>query len=200
MTAKRPDTIPELFEFYYKDFKPLYCFIQSRNELPVELLFEINAAFDHLSRKWHYSQNEQDVVHAASAHLKRGCFDVFKIAVRETVDRYNQLCKNIDTSIIDNGDFDKKMHLLIANIRNTSVEARKKEGDSRDPVQWNEAYELWKPVFENCIEFEKNYYLNPKIEWAKHKQRWKNWRIRVEGFIVGVLASLIAGIILFLLV
>jgi hypothetical protein len=108
MANKKPRTIKELFEFYYEDFKPLYSHIQCLNEPPTELFFEVNAAFDHLSRYWHYGQSEEEVVNAAAAHLKRACFDAFKIIVRETVDHYDEL-RRTDTSIVDNGAFDRGM-------------------------------------------------------------------------------------------
>lgn len=83
MAVKRPTNLEELFAFYYEDFKPLYCQLQSLNTPPLEMFFEINAAFDHLSRHWYYKLSESEAVSATCAHLKRGCFDAFKIIVRQ---------------------------------------------------------------------------------------------------------------------
>ncbi len=190
MASKKPKSFPELFEFYYEDFKPLYGHVQSLNELPLGMLFEVNAAFDHLSRHWHYKQDEEEVVNSVSAHLKRGCFDVFKIVVRDTIDHYNEL-RRINTSIINNGDFDREMRQLVAEIRSGAITARQAEGDSRDKITWHKAYELWEPVYINCARFDKEYYLSEKVEWARRKQRWRIWRHRIEGVILGVLAGLI---------
>ena len=43
--------IKEIFEFYEQYVKPIYSEIEAkRNNIPVELLFETYAAFDHLKR------------------------------------------------------------------------------------------------------------------------------------------------------
>ena len=51
---KEPTTFTELFEFYQNNVKLFYSAVQAENELPTEILFEINAAFDHLSRHYIY--------------------------------------------------------------------------------------------------------------------------------------------------
>lgn len=131
-----------------------------------------------------------EVIHAASAHLKRGCFDAFKIIVRETVDHYEEL-RRIDTSIVDNGELDKGMRQLISEIRARAVVARQAEGDSRDKDKWHEAFELWQPVYVECVRFDQEYFLNDKVQWARRKQAWRTWRHRVEGVVVSVVAGLI---------
>jgi len=190
MASKKPRTIRELFAFYYEDFKPLYSHLQSLNEPPQELFFEVNATFDHLSRHWHYGQTEEEVVNAAAAHLKRGCFDAFKIVVRNAMDQYNEL-RRIDTSIIDNGAFDRGMRQLVSRIQAGAIRARQAEGDSRDEHAWHNAYELWEPVYVDCVRFQSEFYLNDKIEWARRKQTWRSWRLRLEGLTVGIAAGLV---------
>ena len=190
MANKKPQTISELFEFYYEDFKPLYSHLQSLNEPPVELFFEVNAAFDHLSRHWRYDLDEKEAVNAACAHLKRGCFDAFKIVLRETVDHYDELCR-VDTSLIDNGDFTKGMLKLISEIKSNATTARMAEGDSRDVESWHLAYELWEPVYVDCVKFDQEYFLNEKVEWAKQKQTRGKWGHRLEGVLLSVVAGLI---------
>lgn len=187
----KPQSFKELFEFYYKEFKPLYSHVQSLSFPPLEMFFEVNAAFDHLSRIWYYTEDESQVVALVCAHLKRGCFDAYKIIVREARDQYDQLSK-LDTSVINNGNYDSEMRNLFSEIKVGSIEARQAEGDSRDEDQWYRAFDLWKPVYNNCVKFEKEYFLNGNVEWAKRKERWKIWRHRIEG----VLVSLVAGLIL----
>lgn len=70
MSLKTPKNLNELFEFYYEFVKPLYSQVQVKNELPAETLFELNAAFDHLSRHWKYDQSEEEAVDKAYGHLK----------------------------------------------------------------------------------------------------------------------------------
>lgn len=75
-------------------------------------------------------------------------------------------------------------------------EARMKEGDSRDENKWDEAYDLWTDVYLKCVEFERDFYHNDNVEWAKKKQlkleKKLRWKLMAEGFLVGILASLAA--------
>lgn len=103
----KPKTFPELFQFYDDFVKILYAAIEAENELPQETLFEINAAFDHLSRHWISSQSEEHVVDKAYSHLKRSCLDIFKLFLRDTIDKHGRLT-TLDTSIIDNGEFERE--------------------------------------------------------------------------------------------
>ncbi|MEO5377654.1 MAG: hypothetical protein H7832_07735 [Magnetococcus sp. DMHC-6] len=88
---KKPLTFKELFDFYYNECKPLYGSISADNILPFELLTEINAAFDHISRHWYYGEEEINVVPQASGHLKRSTFDAFKLILKETRDHYDAI-------------------------------------------------------------------------------------------------------------
>lgn len=167
---KEPKTIQELFDFYHGYVKLLYSRVQASNVLPQETLFEINAALDHISRLWVYNEPEAQVVRHAFAHFKRSCLDIFKIIVRDTIDSYREI-KQIDTSIIDNGDFDSQLHLLIHSIKKKSTEARRLEGQQAKDDHVVLAFEAWTEVYAECIRFEHDFYLSPKLEWAKRKQR-----------------------------
>jgi hypothetical protein len=198
----KPKTFKELFDFYYRDFKPLYNHLQALNEPPTEMFFEVNAALDHLSRYWHYGKDEEAVVSTASAHIKRGCFDAFKIVLRETVDHFEDLLR-IDTSIIDNGEFDSKTRSLIAEIREEANVARFAEGDSRDEESWHKAYDLWVPVYVKCMQFDEMFYLNKKVDWARTKMHERGtrekWQLRREGFLVGIASSVAAALLIWLI-
>ena len=60
-----PETLASLVGLYYDRYKPLYSRVQTFNDFPVELVFEIAAAWDHLSRHWHYGESEQASVDKA---------------------------------------------------------------------------------------------------------------------------------------
>ena len=93
--------VREVFEFYQEFVKPIYSEIEARwNDIPVELLFETYAAFD---------------------HIKRGVLDAFKLKLKY----FNQDIKKfleskVDFQLIDNGKFissfyrDKQEIILIA--------------------------------------------------------------------------------------
>jgi hypothetical protein len=119
----RPTDLAQLFSFYHDYVKLLYASVQTTNQIPVEMLFEFNAALDHLSRQWVYPDKEQEVVAKAYGHFKRACLDAFKIKFKETVEQYQQLSA-IDTSVIDNGEFDRDLHSFYNQIRGKATKAR----------------------------------------------------------------------------
>jgi hypothetical protein len=194
--SKAPENIAGLFGFYMEVVKPLYGAVQLTNELPVEVLFEINAALDHISRKWAYNEPEADVVSKAYAHLKRSCFDIFKLHVKQAIDQFHEL-RRIDTSIIDNGGFDQRMLDLFARIKSGAQQARMSEGNTSDDDNLaGKAFDLWFPVYLDCVTFEKDFYRHPSLDWARKVQGRGKWVERGIGFGLGVLASIIAWLIL----
>lgn len=186
---KEPRTLTELFAFYHDYVKVLYSAVQTENTLPQEVLFELNAAFDHLSRHWTYGESEAQAVHKSYGHLKRSCLDIFKISVREARSQYDELRK-IDTSAIDNGDFDKKLHALFANIRQGATEARRLEGNGNaDPDGPIKAFDAWQPVYANCLRFDADFYHHPALDWAKRRWWSKYWKSTLLATIMAGLAG-----------
>jgi hypothetical protein len=177
----KPRTFAEIFQFYYEYVKPLYSRVQLTNTLPVEVLFEVNAALDHISRHWQYNETEQQAVEKAYAHLKRSCLDIFKLTVKEAIDRAAEL-SSVDTSIIDNGRFDRELVALVARIKQSAMTARLQEGDARkDDQAAILAFELWSPVYDDCVKLEKDFYLNEHVTWARKKERRGKWTERAIG-------------------
>jgi hypothetical protein len=178
--SNQPKTVAELYKFYYDVVKPLYSAVQVDNVLPTETLFELNAAFDHLSRHWFYGEAEDASVEKAYSHLKRSCLDIFKLQLKATREQYDHLLK-IDTSLLDNGEFDSKMHKLFLEIRIGAKGARLWEGQTKhDDLAGIKAFENWYPVYEKCIQFEEQIYNHPKIGWV----RKKHIRMTVLHFVV----------------
>ena len=195
-TGGEPKNFAELFSFYHVYIKALYSSVQAQNALPNEVLFELNAALDHLSRHWTYHEEEAQVVAKAYGHCKRACLDIFKIKLRETRKQYDELLA-IDTSVIDNGDFDRNLRQLWHDIKTEATEARRLEGRAAQDDETVPLFEPWEKVFIKCERLESEYYLHPKIEWAKKRalkrslhQRLNNW---IVGFILGVGGSVLAS-------
>jgi len=176
---KEPRTIAELFAFYHDYVKVLYSAVQTENALPQEVLFELNAAFDHLSRHWTYGETEADVVRKCYGHLKRSCLDIFKISVREARTQFDELRK-IDTSTVDNGEFDKNLLCLFAEIRKGATSARSIEGNGNaDPNGPIKAFDAWQPVYANCLRLEADFYHHQALDWAKRRWWLKYWKTTV---------------------
>lgn len=187
----RPQTFRELFDFYHNYVKLLYAHVQTENRLPTELLFEQNAALDHVARHWIYGEDEKEAVAKAFSHFKRGCLDVFKITFRETLDLAAKL-DQIDTSVIDNGQFDQRLHQELVDIKRLAREARQREGqgDKDDKIP---AFEYWQPVFIRCLEFEQEFWLNANVEWARRRTNLRIAGSTVATFLAGVLASAVVA-------
>lgn len=180
-------TLDQLFKFYYDFVKPLYSSVQTDNVLPDETLFEINAAFDHLSRHWYYGEPEETSVEKSFSHLKRSCLDIFKLKVKAARDQFEDLRK-IDTSLIDNGEFDGKMRASFQEIKTGAVEARRFEGQTKTD-ETVAAFTRWLPVYEECVNFENTFYLHPSLEWAKKK----SFRITAKRFALSIISAGVAG-------
>lgn len=191
---QKPQTAADLFHFYYQIVKPLYAEVQTSNRMPVEMLFELNAAFDHLSRKWQYDEPEAQAVDKAYSHLKRACLDAFKLKVKEVRDEYDSL-RGVDVSIIDNGAFERDMIALFQRIRANATKARIAEGHTTKDEDDGEvhAFDLWLPVYDDCLRFEKDFFGNPAVEWARTKQRRRGWRERLDRLWVGVAGGLLVA-------
>ena len=188
----KPETIAELADFYYRRFKPIYDHAQLLNSPAAELLLEVHAAFDHLSRHWRFDEPEGNVVDRAVGHLKRGTFDAFKIIVRETYDQYDWLMRS-NVGIIDNGDFKADLIQLWSEIKAGASEARSNEGDSKTPQKWHRAFDLWEEVYPKCVQLNKEFFLNPKVSWAKARQHRRFWLGVVVAFVVGLVSGFLAN-------
>lgn len=186
--STKPETIKEVFQFYHSQFKPLYSEFEAEAAIPDATLFEIAAALDHLSRHWTYNEPEKNVADRTAGHLKRGCFDLFKLAVKRASDQYKDL-KRVDTSIIDNGQFMGNILSTWLDIREGAKEARLTEGNSTN--DWHRAFEAWGPVYQKCKQFEKTCYANPKVEWARHRRKKRVWAIRWEQIFIGVVVGIV---------
>jgi hypothetical protein len=156
------------------------------------MLFELAAAWDHVSRFWRYNEREERCADMAARHLKRAVFDAYKLLAKKVADDFDDL-KRIDTSLVDNGEFDRNVRALISEIRQAVIDARTAEGDSSGQNGWTGAFDAWVAADEKMQRFWMDYYLNPSVEWARRKTIEFNWKRRLEGLLLGVFGSLIAA-------
>ena len=123
-------TEQEVYEFYNNTVKVIYSEIEAKNNtLPVELLFEINSAFDHLKRIHVDGENEDLQSQKAYSHLKRGCLDAFKLKLKYFNDDVSKIYrKKADLRIIDNGQYLADFIQSKSDIFKIAKEARLNEG------------------------------------------------------------------------
>jgi len=183
--------LQDLFDFYYREYKPLYSRVSAENKLAQEALFEVAAAFDHAARC--YSPNaspddsESKCASEAISHLKRACLDMYKIEYFDTKEVYDKLCK-LPIGFIDNGDYEKKLRELFADTKKMTASARELEGVRQ--AGHPPAFDIWQNISVNCARImSKEFYLHPSVSWAKRKCWWPNW-VAIIGIVLGLLGLL----------
>jgi hypothetical protein len=182
-------TEKDIYQFYNEKVKILYSEIEARNNsLPVELLFEIHSAFDHLKRIHVDGEPENLCAEKAFSHLKRGLLDAFKLKLKYHNNDYGKILKlKADLSLIDNGKFFPSLLCKRKEIIDIAKKARFFEG-KKDA---NEAFEKWYDVSVLIDQFEKEFFDSSKIQWAKKISVFHFSITFIVGIIAGVIASII---------
>jgi len=181
-------TEKDVYLFYNDKVKILYSEIEARNNvLPIELLFEIHAAFDHLKRIHVDGEPEADCAEKAYSHLKRGTLDAFKLKLKYFNNDYAKLLKlKTDLRFIDNGKFLPSLLEKRKIIIGLAKEARLFEGKSDD-----NAFEKWYEVSGLIDQFEEEFFDSAKLQWAKKVNFIHDFR----GFIIGIITGIIGSTI-----
>jgi len=184
----------DVYEFYNERVKVAYSEIEAKNnQLPVELLFEIHSAFDHLKRFHLEEETEEESATKAYAHLKRGLLDAYKLKLKYFNDEYSKLfSKNKELKIIDSGSFLPQALKLRKSIVKTAQEARLSESKKDIDLAFNN----WYSTSVLIDEFEEKYFDETKLTWAKKQSILHSVRDFVFGVFSGIVASAIFAIIM----
>jgi len=179
----------DVYLFYNEKVKILYSEIEARNNtLPIELLFEIHAAFDHLKRIHVDGESEHDCAEKAYSHLKRGLLDTFKLKLKYHNDDYAKLLKSkTDLRFIDNGKFLSSLLEKRKIIISLAKEARLFEGKK----DIDNAFEKWYEVSDLIDQFENEYFDPVKLQWAKKVNFFRDSKAFIVGIITGIIGSTI---------
>lgn len=182
-------TEQEVYEFYNNTVKVIYSEIEAKNNtLPVELLFEINSAFDHLKRIHIDNESEDLQSQKAYSHLKRGCLDAFKLKLKYFNDDVSKIYrKKADLRIIDNGQYLADFIQAKAEIFKIAKEARLNEGKMDTEL----ALQEWSHVSVLIDSFEDKFFNTEKLHWAE-KQSFFHFN---ANFWLGVLAGIISSVV-----
>jgi hypothetical protein len=182
-------TEKDVYKFYNEKVKILYSEIEARNNsLPVELLFEIYSAFDHLKRIHVDGEDEHSCAEKAFSHLKRGLLDAFKLKLMYHNKDYSKILKlKADLRLIDNGGFLPSLLCKRKEIIDIAKTARLFEGKK----DTDEAFEKWYEVSNLIDQFEKEFFDSSKIQWAKKISIFHFSITFIVGIIAGVIASII---------
>ncbi|GHT11892.1 hypothetical protein AGMMS4956_05620 [Bacteroidia bacterium] len=187
-------TEKDIYLFYSERVKVLYSEIEARNNtLPIELLFEIHSAFDHLKRFHVDGEPEEKCADKAFSHLKRGMLDAFKLKLKYHNADYEKLIKQkTDLRLIDSGKFLPQLLEARKNIIQTARTARIAEGQDKIDT----AFEKWYELSMLIDEFETCYFDPRKIQWARRQGVFHFSTNFIIGLITGVLASILASIVI----
>jgi len=182
-------TEKEVYLFYNEKVKILYSEIEARNNtLPVELLFEIHAVFDHLKRIHVDGEPEAQCAEKAYSHLKRGSLDAFKLKLKYFNDDYVKLLEmKTDLRFVDNGKFLPSLLNRKKAITDIAKEARLSEGKT----DIDKAFEKWYEVSGLIDQFEKEFFDPEKLQWAKKMNFLRDAKTFIVGIITGIIGSAI---------
>ena len=183
----------DVYKFYNEKVKILYSEIEARNNtLPVELLFEIHSAFDHLKRFHVDGEPEDRSAEKAFSHLKRGMLDAFKLKLKYHNKDYEKLIEmKTDLRLIDNGAFLPSLLKKRTAIVKLGKEARRHEGRS----DTEEAFEKWYQTSELIDQFENEFFESPNISWARKKGFLRRFWARFWQLIIGIISGVIGTIL-----
>ena len=182
-------TEKDVYLFYNEKVKILYSEIEARNNsLPVELLFEIHSAFDHIKRIYVDNESETLCAEKAFSHLKRGLLDAFKLKLMYHNKDYEKLLKlKTDLHLIDNGNFLPSLLSKRKAIIDIAKNARIFEGKN----DIDRAFEKWYEVSVLLDQFEKEFFDSSKIQWAKKLSFFHFSLSFIVGIITGIIGSAI---------
>lgn len=187
-------TEKDVYLFYSDKIKILYSEIEAQNNiLPVELLFEVLSAFDHLKRFHLDGEKEEICAQKAYSHLKRGSLDAFKLKLKYHNSQYNKIMQpNKELRLIDTGNFLPQMLNSHREITQTAKDARLAEGAN----DIEKAFNKWDKTSLLIDDFENIYFNSEKLDWAKSQNAVQKRNQFVIGIITGVLASTIFAVII----
>jgi len=187
--------IEEVYLFYIDKFKPLYAeLVALNNKIPAELLFEIHAAFDHISRYYQLCNeggeaDEAEFSKRAYSHLKRGLLDAFKLRLKYYHNEYEQLISMPGLDIIDNGQFAADLRENRHKITKAASKARLDEGNKDIDI----ALENWYIAYEGIEEFYEKFFTNKKLLWAKQVAKRYGFKTLIISIAISFLAGLAAN-------
>lgn len=165
MAFETPVTEAELFVAYRTYVKPLYCNVQAlTGKMPLEVLNEMNAALDHISRIYtDNSDPDEEHIRRAWAHFKRACLDIFKLQLVDVHKQYVTLGENRSAlQLIDSGRFVKRMEESYQEIKELAAKARYEESTHGEV----DPFGSWCSVYDKSCDFTKNIYNHADITWA----------------------------------
>jgi len=192
------EQVQDAFAFYSEYLKPLYCEIEARdNTIPVEMLFEIHAAFDHLRRFYVNGDEETTSTRRAIGHLKRASLDAFKLKLKYfNADLERLLGLGACLELVDNGSFIEEILRDKQKIIKIAKQARIDESKN-DPET---AFDTWIQT-SILIDETTEKILNSQVHIDSATIKAKNWfnKDKFQGLWIGFLSGFLSSLAVWLL-
>lgn len=185
-------TVQEIFQFYADEVKPALAKAQvSENALPVELLNEIHAAFDHLKRHFVDGTPETAACDKAHGHLKRALIDAYKIDFLALQDEYARISGYPGLKLLESGQFEPAFHERFDDVRRAAYDARLLANDK----DWDKAVDAWMKTSELGESFRNDFIRNRSKDfaWANRTNQTFTVKALIVSFVLGVVSGLTAN-------
>jgi len=200
MNSTHQAVLDSLYRQYIEVIKPLIALWESREEkfmLPV--FNEVRAFNDHIARCYANNATEHYIeiqLKGASRHINRMMLDCYKYlntSFKKEIEKFEEKVKNVDLSIIDNGDFVIKYK----NLRNDTVVFlnHAKILEHKD-ISDEEKYNAFETALNSYMELSELVNLNfTKINWAKAKSLLKKYSWILSAIASGLVSILLADML-----
>jgi len=192
--------IKGLYHTYYNEFKFWLAAVETRyQELPAEILNELRAFTDHISRCYLNGISNKKIkenLERAENHLNRACFDCVKtlvISYFDEINNFEDTTKNFDLSLVQNGEFYVEYRHLKQAAEEKFRLAKKTEKDDRIIDYKDVSFENFQNAFNkynSLVELINKNLVH--IDWAKRKKTTK--KILVSCAVI-IYTTIIAPII-----
>lgn len=192
-----------IFNAYLKVISPFIVQLEVLdNKFPVEILNEIRAIFTHLARSATtdkpevYSKN----ITKAERHVKRAVLDCFKYlcyAYENKYKEFEKLYKNVDLSLIDNGNFLPELCKRRKQAVNLLNKAKEKEIDTENVDETFEDFENAYNAFADVYNFINDSYENLQNIKQRALKKAKYRTILDICGVVGTIFGIIGVVIAF---
>ncbi len=201
MTNSHNQILTQHYKLYNTVVKPLIATYEAREQkFPTPIFNESRAFTDHIARC--YIDNAEDdfitkQLSRAGRHLNRMILDCYKyliVSYDDAIKQFEERTKKIDVTIINDGDFYKKLSTL----RKDAISAlrKAKEFESKENGNDTQIYEKFELAFNLYCEI--NFLIESnldKITWAKTKTDSRNRR----WLLITISSTIISGIVSWLL-
>jgi len=191
--------IIDLYHIYSKEFKPWLATVETKyQEFPAEILNELRAFTDHISRCYADGISDEGIernIERAENHLSRATFDCVKtlvLAYFDDVANFEDTTKDVDLSLVQNGVFYVKYRQLKQKAEENVRRGKEVEKDDTIEDYRDVSFEHFQNAFNTYKLLGEHINKNlVHVDWARRKKNKKKAML----FFAWIGSAIISGII-----